>query len=89
MPLPHPNSRRGCQIGYRKATTLSSEFHRPGLHKQCGSQEHPRHFKKLKEKNGKIFLAGLRGPVEEVFKVSGFMSIFRVFATAEAALKEI
>lgn len=45
--------------------------------------------KKLKERNGKIFLAGLRGPVEEVFKVSGFISIFRVFATAEAALREI
>jgi len=27
--------------------------------------------------------------VEEVFKISGFMSIFKVFATAEAALKEI
>ena len=45
--------------------------------------------KKLKDRNGKIFLAGLHGPVEEVFKVSGFMSIFKVFATAEAALKEI
>ena len=45
--------------------------------------------KKLKDRDGKIFLAGLRGPVEEVFKISGFMSIFKVFATAEAALKEI
>jgi anti-anti-sigma factor len=45
--------------------------------------------KKLKERNGKLFLAGLHGPVEEVFKISGFVSIFRVFATAEAALKEI
>ena len=45
--------------------------------------------KKLKERKGKIFLTGLHGPVEEVFKISGFMSIFRVFATAEAALKEI
>jgi anti-sigma B factor antagonist len=45
--------------------------------------------KKLKAANGKLFLAGLHGPVEEVFKISGFMSIFRVFATAEAALKEI
>lgn len=45
--------------------------------------------KKLKERNGKIVLTGLHGPVEEVFKMSGFMSIFRVFATAEAALKEI
>ena len=45
--------------------------------------------KKLKERSGKIFLTGLQGPVEEVFKISGFVSIFRVFATAEAALKEI
>jgi len=45
--------------------------------------------KKLKERSGKIFLTGLHGPVEEVFKISGFVSIFRVFATAEAALKEI
>jgi anti-anti-sigma factor len=45
--------------------------------------------KKLKETKGKIFLTGLHGPVEEVFKISGFMSIFRVFASAEAALKEI
>ena len=45
--------------------------------------------KKLKETQGKIFLTGLHGPVEEVFKISGFLSIFRVFASAEAALKEI
>jgi len=45
--------------------------------------------KKLKERSGKIFLTGLHGPVEEVFTLSGFVSIFRVFATAEAALKEI
>jgi len=45
--------------------------------------------KKLKDRNGKIFLTGLHGAVEEVFKISGFVSIFKVFATAEAALKEI
>lgn len=45
--------------------------------------------KKLKETQGKIFLTGLHGPVEEVFKISGFSSIFRVFTSAEAALKEI
>ena len=45
--------------------------------------------KKLKETQGKIFLTGLHGPVEEVFKISGFASIFRVFASAGAALKEI
>ncbi len=45
--------------------------------------------KKLKETQGKIFLTGLHGPVEDVFNISGFLSIFRVFASAEAALKEI
>jgi anti-anti-sigma factor len=45
--------------------------------------------KKLKETQGKVFLTGLHGPVEEVFKISGFISIFKVFASAEAALKEI
>ena len=45
--------------------------------------------KKLKETQGKIFLTGLHGPVEEVFKISGFLSIFKVFASPEAALKEI
>jgi anti-anti-sigma factor len=45
--------------------------------------------KKLKEKQGKIAITGLRGPVEEVFKISGFYSIFKIFGTEEAALKEI
>jgi anti-anti-sigma factor len=45
--------------------------------------------KKLKANQGKIFLTGLHGPVEEVFTISGFLSIFRVFASAEDALKEI
>ncbi len=45
--------------------------------------------KKLRERQGKIFLTGLCGSVEEVFKISGFLSIFRVFASAEEALKEI
>jgi anti-anti-sigma factor len=45
--------------------------------------------KKLKGSQGKIFFAGLQGPVEEVFKISGFHSIFKIFDTQEAALKEI
>ena len=45
--------------------------------------------KKLKEKQGKIVFAGLRGPVEEVFKISGFYSIFKIFDSEEAAFKEI
>jgi len=45
--------------------------------------------KKLKEKEGKILFAGLHGPVEEVFKISGFHSIFKIFDSEEAALGEI
>jgi len=45
--------------------------------------------KKLKEKQGTILFTGLQGPVEEVFNISGFQSIFKIFASEEAALKEI
>lgn len=45
--------------------------------------------KKLKEKDGKIIFTGLKGPVEEVFKISGFHSIFKTFDSEETALKEI
>lgn len=45
--------------------------------------------KKLKEKEGKILFTGLRGSVEEVFKISGFHSIFKVFASEADALQEI
>jgi anti-anti-sigma factor len=46
-------------------------------------------FKKLKEKQGKILFTGLQGPVEEVFKISGFHSIFKNFDSEETALKEM
>ncbi len=45
--------------------------------------------KKLKEKEGKILLAEVRGPVEEVFKISGFSSMFKIFDSEESALREI
>ena len=45
--------------------------------------------KKLKGREGKILFAGLRGPVEEVFKISGFSSIFEIFDSEESALREI
>ncbi len=45
--------------------------------------------KKLKEREGKILFVGLRGPVEEVFKISGFPSMFKVFDSEESALREI
>ncbi|MCJ7784696.1 MAG: STAS domain-containing protein [Desulfobacterales bacterium] len=45
--------------------------------------------KKLKEPKGKIVLTGLKGSVGEVFKISGFDSIFKIFDSEENALKEI
>lgn len=45
--------------------------------------------KKLKAENGEIFFAGLQGPVEEVFKISGFHSIFKVFDSEKSALERI
>ncbi|OGP92804.1 MAG: hypothetical protein A2Z19_01870 [Deltaproteobacteria bacterium RBG_16_54_18] len=45
--------------------------------------------KKLKEKRGKILFTGLHGPVEEIFTISGFDSIFKIFLSEETALNEI
>lgn len=45
--------------------------------------------KKLKGTQGKVCLVGLHGTVKQVFEVSGVLSFFKVFASAEAALKEI
>jgi anti-anti-sigma factor len=45
--------------------------------------------KKLKSGQGEILFTGLKGPVEEVFKISGFYSIFKIFDSLEAALPRI
>lgn len=45
--------------------------------------------KKLKEKEGQVVFAGLKGTVEEVIKISGFLSIFKTFDSEEAAIKEM
>ncbi|HEY3276081.1 MAG TPA: STAS domain-containing protein [Syntrophorhabdaceae bacterium] len=45
--------------------------------------------KQIKEKQGTILFAALHGPVEEVFKISGFYSIFQVFASKEDALAHL
>ncbi|NWF91512.1 MAG: STAS domain-containing protein [Syntrophaceae bacterium] len=44
--------------------------------------------KKLKEKQGKISLTGLKGSVEEVFRIAGFHAIFKIFESEEAGLGE-
>jgi anti-anti-sigma factor len=42
--------------------------------------------KKLKALSGEILFTGLQGPVEEVFQISGFKSIFRIFPSEAEAL---
>ncbi|OPY01122.1 MAG: putative anti-sigma factor antagonist BtrV [Syntrophorhabdus sp. PtaB.Bin047] len=42
--------------------------------------------KKLKALSGEILFTGLQGPVEEVFQISGFKSIFKIFPTEAEAL---
>ncbi len=43
--------------------------------------------KALKGKNGKMLLAGPRGPVKEVFDISGFGSVFDIYGSVETAVK--
>ncbi|MBF0563757.1 MAG: STAS domain-containing protein [Nitrospirae bacterium] len=45
--------------------------------------------KKLKAESGAMYFAGLRGPVAEVFKISGFYSIFKIADSVETAIKQI
>ncbi len=45
--------------------------------------------KQLKAKDGKLLFADLKGPVKDVFKISGFGSIFKIYDTEEEALREI
>ncbi len=45
--------------------------------------------KQLKAKGGKMLFTGLQGPVKDVFKISGFGSIFKIFETEEEALRQI
>jgi anti-anti-sigma factor len=45
--------------------------------------------KKLKAQAGQITFCGLQGPVEEVFKISGFNSIFKIFESEAVALSSL
>jgi stage II sporulation protein AA (anti-sigma F factor antagonist) len=42
--------------------------------------------KKLKAGQGEMTFANLQGPVKEVFEISGFYSIFKVFDSVAAAI---
>jgi anti-anti-sigma factor len=45
--------------------------------------------KKLKGKDGKLLIAGLKGMVKEVFEISGFHSIIPIFESVESARLQI
>lgn len=45
--------------------------------------------KSLQAKEGKMLFAELQGPVSDVFKISGFSSIFKILETEGNALKQI
>jgi anti-sigma B factor antagonist len=42
--------------------------------------------RKLQGSGGRLALCGLAGPVREVFRIAGLLSIFSVFESPEAAL---
>ncbi len=42
--------------------------------------------KKLKTLSGEIVFTGLQGPVDEVFQISGFKSIFKIFPSEAEAI---
>jgi len=44
--------------------------------------------KRAKAKQGDVYISGLHGTVEEVFKLTGFQSIFKVFEKEEDAVKQ-
>jgi anti-anti-sigma factor len=44
--------------------------------------------KRLKATNGRMLFFGLQEPVRDVFRISGFDSIFQVFETAEEAMQQ-
>ncbi|MEN6374337.1 MAG: STAS domain-containing protein [Smithella sp.] len=43
--------------------------------------------KQLRPKNGNMIFCGLKGPVRDVFKISGFDTIFKIYNSREEALK--
>ena len=46
-------------------------------------------LKKINAAKGKFFLCGLQDTIQEIFKISGFTSIFKIFDNQEEALKEM
>jgi anti-sigma B factor antagonist len=44
--------------------------------------------KRLKERDGEMLFVGLQGNVRDVFKISGFYSLFRIFGTEDEITKQ-
>ncbi|MDD2318627.1 MAG: STAS domain-containing protein [Geobacteraceae bacterium] len=45
--------------------------------------------KALKSQDGALLFAGIKGPVKDVFEISGFGSLFQLHDTLDSALKSI
>jgi len=45
--------------------------------------------KRLKEKQGKLLLASLKGVVREAFEISGFSTIIPIFESVDSALSSV
>lgn len=45
--------------------------------------------KKLRKVKGKLLISNLSGTVKDVFEISGFLSIFKIFETEDEAIKNI
>ena len=45
--------------------------------------------KQVKTRNGSLLLCQLGGTVEEVFRISGFLAIFKTFGSVDDALKSL
>ncbi len=45
--------------------------------------------KQIKAQNGSLVLCQLVGTVEEVFRISGFLAIFKTFGSVDEALKNL
>jgi len=45
--------------------------------------------KKIKERDGKLLISGLKGMVKEVFEISGFNAIIPIFESVESARSQI
>ena len=43
--------------------------------------------KKAKSINGKLFLSNMQPAIQEIFRISGFSNLFRIFDTQEEALE--